>query len=236
MLRHLGVSTRLICLVSAVCLGLQAPVPVFSQEPAPPQSAPPPQTQPPVKDQPAPPAADNGEEAIPTEAEKPAAEAPAPVGASLHGKVVASDRKSPLPGAQVHAIAKDQTVFSSPPADSKGRYRLKGIPPGNYRLAISTEEGVFSLESDVGISSANDYTVDLAAIPAEAARGIVPGLQLAPRGFAAIIQGKAKGGGGSFWGSAGGITLLVLSAGAIALILTQGNNSDEEMPVSPSLP
>jgi len=149
--------------------------------------------------------------------------------------VVASDRKSPLPGAQVHAIAKDQTVFSSPPADSKGRYRLKGIPPGNYRLAISTEEGVFSLESDVGISSANDYSVDLAAIPAEAARRGVPGLELAPRGFAAIIQGKAKGG-GAFWGSAAGITLMVISAGAIALILTQGNNNDEEMPVSPSLP
>ena len=236
MLRHPGVSTRLICLVSAVCLGLQAPVPAFAQEPAPPQSAPPPQTQPPAKDQPAPPAADNGEEALPNEAETPAAEAAAPAGASLHGKVVASDRKSPLPGAKVHAIAKDQTVFSSPPADSKGKYQLKGIPPGNYRLAISTEDGVFSLESDVGISSANDYTVDLAAIPAEAARGGVPGLALAPRGFAAILQGKTKGGGAAFWKSAGGITLLAVSAGAIALILTQGDNSDEEMPVSPSLP
>jgi carboxypeptidase family protein len=162
--------------------------------------------------------------------------APTPAGATLHGKVTASDRKTPIPGAQVHAIAKDGKVYSSPPADGKGRYRLTGIAPGSYRLAVSTDEGVFSLESEVGISSANDYTVELATIPAEAARGVVPGLTLAPKGFAAIVHGNKKGGGGSFWGSAKGITLLVVSAAAVALILTQGDNSEEESPVSPSLP
>ena len=244
MLRHLGVSARLLCMASAVWVALQAPAPAFSQQPPPsppPQNEPPPQTQPPAKDQPPPPSADKPEgsesEATPAESEAVPPKAPTPAGATLHGKVTASDRKTPIPGAKVHAIAKDGTVYSSPPADGKGRYRLTGIAPGSYRLAISTEEGVFSLESEVGISSANDYTVELATIPAEAARGVVPGLDLAPRGYAAIVQGKKKGGGGSFWGSAKGITLLAVSAAAVALILTQGDNNDEEdSPVSPSLP
>lgn len=220
-------------------------MPAFAQAPPPsppPENAPPAQTQqPPVQNQQPPPATANpaGDEAnTPApDTEEEATKAPAPKGASLHGKISAADRKTPIPGARVHAIAKNGTVLSSPSADSKGRYRLTGIAPGSYRLAVSTDDGVFTLESEVGISSANDYTVDLAAIPAEAARGVVPGLDLAPRGFAAIVQGSKKGGGGSFWGSAKGITLLAVSAGALALILTQGNNSnDEETPVSPSLP
>ena len=240
MLRHVGVSARLLCMASAVWVALQAPVPAFSQEPPPsppPQSGPPPQTQPPGKEPP-PPADEpegNESEATPTDSEAAAPKAIA--GATLHGKVTAADRKTPIPGAQVHAIAKDGSVYSSPPADGKGRYRLTGIAPGSYRLAISTDEGVFTLESEVGISSANDYTVELATIPAEAARGVVPGLDLAPRGYAAIVQGKKKGGGAAFWGSAKGITLLAVSAAALALILTQGDDNDEEeSPVSPSLP
>ena len=240
MLRHLGVTARLLCLASAVCVALQTPVPAFSQEPPPSPpapSAPPPQTQSPEKQQPAaekPPGDES--EAAPDESEAAASEAPAPKGATLHGKITAVDRKSPIPDAQVHAIAKDGSVVSSPPADNKGRYRLTGLAPGSYHLAVSTQEGVFTLESEVGISSANDYTVDLATIPAEAASGVVPGLDLGPKGFAAIVQGKKKGGGGSFWGSAKGITVLVVSAAALALILTQGDNSEEESAVSPSLP
>jgi hypothetical protein len=231
-------------MASAVWVALQAPVPAFSQEPPPsppPQNQPSPPTQPPAKDPQTPPA-DKTEgtesEATPAESEAAVPKAPTPAGATLHGRVTASDRKTPIPGAKVHAIGKDGSVYSSPPADGKGRYRLTGIAPGSYRLAVSTEEGVFSLESEVGISSANDYTVELATIPAEAARGVVPGLDLAPRGYAAIVQGKKKGGGGSFWGSAKGITVLAVSAAAVALILTQGdnNNDEEESPVSPSLP
>ncbi len=239
MLRHLGVSARLLCLASSLAVALQAPVPAFSQEPPPtppPQNAPPPPAQPPVKDQQPPPADQSQTEAAPPETEEAAPKAPIPTGATLHGKITASDRKTPLPGARVHAIARDRVVTTSPPADGKGRYKLTGLAPGSYRIAISTDEGVFSLESEVGISSANDYTVDLAAIQAEAARGTVPGLDLAPRGIAVIVHGNKKGGGGSFWGSAKGITLLVVSAGALALILSQADNSDEEQPVSPSLP
>ena len=235
MLRKPPVSTRFVCLASALCVVLNATLPAYPQEPSPPppQSAPAPQP-PPVKQEKPPatgaeqPAADETEAANPKQ--------PAPYGATLKGKLTTSDRSTPLSGARVHVIAKDRTVFTSSPADDKGRYSLPGIPPGTYRVAVSTEEGIYSLESEVGISSANAYTVDLAVIPAEAARGTVPGLELEPRGFAAIVQGKKKGGGASFWGSAKGITLLAVSAGAVALILTQSDNGDEAQPVSPSLP
>jgi len=228
MLRRVVVLSRLCCLVAAVCLALHPTAAAFAQEPPPPGGAPPPK--PPEKSQPPSPAP----AATPApESEVPAA--PIAVGATLKGRLLASDRKTTLPGAKVHAIAKDGTVHTSDPADAKGRYHLSGIPPGGYRLAFSTEDGVYMLETEVGISSANVYTVDLAAIPAEAARGTVPGLPLAPRGFAVIVQGTSKSGAGSFWGSAKGITLLAVSAGALGLILSQNGGGDEQS-VSPSLP
>ena len=233
MLRSVVVLSRSFCLLAALCLALHPAMPALAQEP-PPQGAPPAQApaNPPEKDEPA--TATSPETPAEEEAEAPTA--PVVAGATLKGKLVSSDRKTPLPGAKVHAVAKNGTVYSSEPADAKGHYRLAGVPPGGYRLALSTEDGVYMLESEVGISSANVYTVDLAAIPAEAARGTVPGLDLEARGFAAILQGTAKGGAPSFWKSAKGITLLAVSAGALALILTQGDGDDEQPSVSPSLP
>jgi hypothetical protein len=238
MLHKSLVSTRLACLASAFSLFLNLPTVAYPQQPPPqpPPEAPAPapaQAQPKDEKTPQTIQAEPEGEAAPESQE---AKEPVPKGATLKGKVTGSDRSTPVAGARVHAIAKDQKVYSSGPADAKGRYNLSGIPPGTYRIAVSTEEGVFTLESDIGISSANTYTVNLATIQAEAARGMIPGMDLEPRGFAAMIQGKTAAGGPSFWGSAKGITLLAISAGAIALILSQSDNGGESTPVSPSSP
>jgi len=239
MLHKSLVSTRLACLATAFSLFLNLPSVAYPQEPPqPPPSAPAPA--PPPKDEKPPQSGQQtgpegqGNEGAPASEQE--GKPPVPNGATLKGKLTGSDRSTPLPGARVHAIAPDKTVYSSAPADSKGRYILPGIPPGTYRIAVSTDEGVFSLESDLGISSANTYTVNLATIQAEAAHATVPGLDLEARGFAAMIQGKTAGGGPSFWASAKGIILLAVSAGAVALILSQSNNSGESSPVSPSSP
>ncbi|HEV8376443.1 MAG TPA: carboxypeptidase-like regulatory domain-containing protein [Candidatus Polarisedimenticolia bacterium] len=158
-----------------------------------------------------------------------------PPGARLEGKLTGSDRKTPLPGARLHAVSKDGKVFSSAPADARGRYTLPGVPPGAYQLAISTDDGVFILESEVGIASSNAFSLDLATVPAEAATGRVPGIDLEARGFATIVQGKRKEGGRSFWGGPKGIVLLAVSAGAVALILSNSDDPGEDS-VSPSLP
>jgi hypothetical protein len=158
-------------------------------------------------------------------------------GATLKGKVTGPDRSTPLVGARVHAIGKDGRLVTSAPTDAKGRYQLKGVPPGTYRLAVSTEEGVYTVESEVGIASASGFTVNLATIPAEAARGTIPGIDLAPRGFAAIVNGgKKPAGGAPFWGSAKGIVLMGLSAAAIALILSGADEDEDQSPISPSSP
>ena len=232
--------TRLVCLASAMSILLNLPVAGYAQQPPPPPPASPaPEQAPPKEEKPpdtAKPPEPGGEEKEAPEAEQPESKPAVATGATLKGKLAQSDRHTPLPDARVHVIARDQTVYTSVPSDAKGRYSLAGVPPGTYRLAVSNEEGVFTLESDVGISSANTYTVNLAVIHAEAARGTVPGLDLEPRGFAAMLQGKA-GGAPAFWGSAKGITLLAVTAGAIALILSQSDNGGgESTPVSPSSP
>jgi len=134
----------------------------------------------------------------------------------------------------VYAIAPDGMVHSSTPADTRGKYLLPGLVPGTYRLAVGTEEGLFSLETPVGIVSANDFTVDLATVHAEGASGMVPGVNASPRGFSYILQKKDQNG-TVFWRGPKGITVLVGSAVAAALIFSSANG-EENRPVSPSLP
>ena len=206
--------------------------PAWSQQTQPAPAAPPGET--PKAPQAPPPAAAEPQTQTTPEQPPPAeakAEAPEPEAATLKGRVVGADRKSPMPGAVVHAVGPDETVVSSSPAVAKGNYLLKGLPPGTYMLAVSVDGGVFSVESPVGITSPQAFRVDLAAVPAEGASFSVPGLTATPRGFAYIVQGKQPGK-STFWRSPKGIALLGVTAAAVALILAESGGSDEEEPVS----
>ena len=214
-------SAVLVCLLAFPFSGTAFP------QNAPPPANPPPQAEP---EKPQPPPEDS--EIPPDVDEAPPAESAA-AGAALKGKVTGPDRKTPLEGARVHAIAKDGRVVTSAPTDAKGRYQLKGVPAGTYRLAVSTGDGVYTVESEVGIASASSFTVNLATIPAEAARGTVPGMDLAPRGYAAIMNGNDNK---PFWGSAKGIILIGVTAAALALILSNADGDEDEKPISPSSP
>jgi len=195
--------------------------PQEAQKAAPPQSAPAaPQTQ------------SAPGEAAPGAEEK---ATPAVKGATLKGRVIGADRRTPLPAAVVHAVGSDGAVVSSQPADAKGGYSLENLAPGTYILAVSAEDGVFSLENPVGITSARIFRVDLAAVPAEGASFAVPGLTLPPRGFCYIVQGR-KPEKATFWRSPKGIVLLGVTAAAAGLILAESGGEDEEEPVSPSAP
>ncbi len=200
---------------------------VFAQN-APPPPSPPPQTEPEKAQVPP-----EGEAIPPDEDEAPPPGKVAVAGAALKGKVTAADRKTPLAGARVHAIAKDGRVVTSMPTDAKGRYELRGVPAGTYRLAVSTDEGVYTAESEVGIASASNFTVNLATIPAEAARGTIPGMDLSPRGYAAIVNGNNKK---PFWSSAKGIILIGVTAAVLGLILSNSDGDDEPKSISPSSP
>jgi hypothetical protein len=209
-------------------MALAPGVPGWAQDPQPspdkpPQVAPPPDVPPPAP----------GEKAAAPGGEKKSASAK--TGAALRGRVLGSDRKTPVPGAVVHAVRPDGTVSSSAPADAKGNYLLEGIPPGTYSLAVSQGSDVYSLGSPIGVTSAHTFSVDLATVPATAATPI-PGVDGTPRGFCYIVQGK-KPEGTSFWKSPKGIIVLASTAGAIGLILAaSGKSHDEESPVSPSVP
>jgi hypothetical protein len=159
-------------------------------------------------------------------------------GAALKGKVVGADRRKPVEGARVHAVRRGGETYSSAPADAKGRYRLEGLPPGTYKLVVSVDDGLYAFPGDLGITSIHDFGLDLALVPAEGAVSEeIPGVSGTPRGIAYLAQGGNKAGPATFWKSAGGITLLVVSAGAIAYILSREGGSDQEsMSISPSAP
>ena len=158
-----------------------------------------------------------------------------PPGATLQGKILREDRKTPWAAAVFYAIASDETVFSAAPSDDRGRYRLQGLPPGTYRLAVATDEGVFSLENPLGITSASEFTINLATVPAEAATAVIPGVSLLPRGFAYILQGK-RGSGTTFWRTRQGIIVLVLAGITTGLIISTANDDSKDDPISRSTP
>jgi len=223
---------RILSLFLAVFVAIGGPA--WPQEP---QSAPasPPEATQKEPEQPPPPApapqtspqmAPSGEEKI---------ESPVPAGATLKGRVLGTDRRTPVPTAVVHAVATDGKVVSSIPADAKGNYILQGLAPGTYVLAVSVEGGVFSLQSQVGVTSAQTFRVDLATVPADGASFVVPGLALAPQGFCYIVQGQ-KPGGTTFWRSPKGIVLLAVTAGMVGLILSESGGDEKKEPVSPSVP
>ncbi len=165
-----------------------------------------------------------------------AKESPAPrVGATLKGRVLGADHRTPIPAAMVHAVAADGKVVSSLPADAKGNYVLQGLAPGAYTLAVSAQGGVFSLESQVGVTSAKTFRVDLAVVQADGASFVVPGLALGPRGFCYIIQGR-KPEATTYWRSPKGMILLGATAAAAGMIVAGSGGDDEKEPVSPSAP
>ena len=197
-------------------------------QPAAPESAP----QGPAEKAPAPQTAKT-----PAEATAPAPSAPPSLkdGATLSGRLLRPDRRTPLQAAVFHVIGDDGSVRTSAPSDERGRYVLSGVPPGTYILAVVTQDGVFSLESPIGITSAHAFTLDLATVPAEAATRRVPGVEAPARGFAYILQGNRPGG-TTFWKGPKGITLIVASTVALGLAVAGGNNGHENRPVSPSAP
>jgi carboxypeptidase family protein len=241
---------RVLALFLVMCIGAgnfswpqenQNPPPAPPGEVTPPPQQPPPSTPPsqtpPTQTPPAQPAPQ-------TTPQEPAAaqnapesqEAHAVKGASLKGRIFGIDRKTPLAGAVVHAIPTQGEVKSSQPSDAKGHYLLGGIEPGTYTLAVSSEGGVYTLESPLGVASAKAFTVDLATVPAASSTAGIPGVEGTPRGFCYMVQGK-KPAGMAFWKSPKGIILLAATAAAIGLILAQsGGGNHEENSVSPSAP
>src|SRR5262245_56039363 len=66
-----------------------------------------------------------------------------PGGSRLEGKVTGLDGK-PVRGAAVAVRLLDgDTTWTSPPSDSKGRFRLDALPYGWADLVVTTNDGVF---------------------------------------------------------------------------------------------
>lgn len=143
--------------------------------------------------------------------------------ASLSGLVVTNPSHSALEGAVVGAMdRKSALFFRSAPTDARGSFRLEGLPPGIYALAVEVDQGVFLSKSAVPLSSGESRTVQVAV-----SRESDPD----PAG-AATARSK-----GSPWDNPVTATLIVIGGAiVVGLLLQEVGESGEGPSVSPMSP
>lgn len=86
--------------------------------------------------------------------------------AEIRGIVLAADGLTAIVGVSVKA-ANMQTrhVYTSPPTNENGTYRLDSLPPGSYDLAVETPQGLYAGDLLVDTSAGKRTMVSLALKP-----------------------------------------------------------------------
>jgi len=175
-------------------------------------------------------------------------EDPAAVGDSvprtgrIEGKVLDSASGKGTAGARVFAYHLDTgVVFSAPPTDERGRYRIEGLPIGWFDLYVETPDGLFAANQVVNMPPRGELDVSLALTKFEdrpsswgvGRRRDVPGVDTPPIGEARLDE-TARG--KSFWRTPTGIALVVGGGALVILAIVASGNSGSETTASPSSP
>ncbi|MDX1389612.1 MAG: carboxypeptidase-like regulatory domain-containing protein [Acidobacteriota bacterium] len=145
--------------------------------------------------------------------------------ASISGLVVAHPARAALEGAVVGALERGSTSFyRSAPTDADGAFRLDGLPPGRYALAVEVDRGVFLSEASVPLQSGERRVVQV-AVSEDSDSDPDP---------AAPVTAKSKG---NPWDNPVTATLIVIGgAVVVGLLLKEVGESGESPPVSPMSP
>ena len=144
--------------------------------------------------------------------------------ASISGLVVVNPSRSVLEGAVVSAMDRDSnSLYRSAPTDSQGNFRLEGLPPGRYALAVEVEQGVFLSDSAVPLRSGESRSVHV-AVSRESDRD--------PAGGATTARAK-----GGPWDNPVTATLIVIGGAiVVGLLLQEAGESGDGPSVSPMSP
>jgi len=176
------------------------------------------------------------------------AEDPAAVGDSvprtglLEGRVLDSESGKGTPGAQVFAHHLDTgMVFSAPPTDERGRYRIEGLPIGWFDLYVETPDGLFVANQVVNMPPRGEVDISLALTKFEdkppswgvGRRRDVPGVDTPSIGEARLDE-TARG--KSFWKKPTGIALVAGGGALVILAIVASGDSGSETTASPSSP
>ena len=154
---------------------------------------------------------------------------PVPAGAapaSLSGALVRAADQTPLVGAKLH-VGNPETgaIVTSEPADGKGAFRIAGLEPATYELAIETAGGLYVVATPVRLAPGQARTLNVAVASTAAQEDDdddKPGAAPAP----------AKT---SLWENPLTAALIVLGAAiVVGYVVDEATDDDDESDASPS--
>jgi hypothetical protein len=158
----------------------------------------------------------------------------------MKGKVVTGEKERAVAGAVVRAYHLDtDTLYTSAPADGKGRYEIRGLPLGYFDIAVETADGFFVGNQVVNVPPASkvDVSLSLSTFAGPPPAWLAGRAQQIPEtdqpaiGIARLSRRTAERG---FWGSPGGIA--VISGGAALTLLAISSSGGNAPLASASLP
>jgi hypothetical protein len=141
--------------------------------------------------------------------------------ASITGRVMSAASWSPVEGATVLAVDRGSgSLHRSSPTNDEGSFRLDGLVPGSYSLAVEVEQGAFLSESAIPLRGGETRLVKVAISRQEEPDAEPPS------------SGKKKKGGP--WGNPVTATLIVIGGAIIVGVLVDKSTDGGEGPASPS--
>jgi hypothetical protein len=86
--------------------------------------------------------------------------------ATLSGTVLSAADRSPLAGARLYlGDPESGDVYPSEPTDTSGRFRVAGVPPSTYEVAVAVERGLYLVPDSVTLEGGAERTLLLAIDP-----------------------------------------------------------------------
>jgi hypothetical protein len=82
--------------------------------------------------------------------------------ASLTGKILSEDARTPFSGAVVQLTGPSDEVLESEPTGADGAFTLSDLAPGVYRCLISTEDGYFQVTTALKLEPGQNRSIQLA--------------------------------------------------------------------------
>lgn len=143
--------------------------------------------------------------------------------ASLAGRILSEDARTPLAGVVVHLTGPSSEVIKSDPTTGDGMFTMVDLTPGTYRCVVETSEGMFQVTASLRLEPGQSRSIQLALKKEQ--QPIAAGVGSA--------SGGGAGGGAAAYGPLIGIGVIL---GTLGLASALDSDDKSKSPGSPSEP